>query len=239
MGNLTHSERLAIALAMRDACVAKLMESAPSKENDGYRASNDPVRGLAASVAALDPMEVLVALEGRAAVPETEHTAFEQAAALQFFNTQRRDNGEYFHPITVRAWKLWQMANNFKEDRTMNTMKEVIDELTQDAVKPDSAAIADAMIAEAVIPAPDTRPVITVELEEVPELAPIAHDAPPTLKLGEMSSRLLFTVTADFLLSLGFAPAATEKNSKLFHESQFQSICAAIQRHVAAVQAKF
>lgn len=224
MGNLNHSERLTIALAMRDACVAKLMESAPSKENDGYRASNDPVRGLAASVAALDPMEVLVALEGRPAVPETEHTAFEQAAALQFFNTQRRDNGEYFHPITVRAWKLWQMANNFKEDSTMQE---------DPAPQPDSAAIADAMIAEAVIPAPAMCQPVEIEVRQTTPVGP------PTLKLGDIGQRLGFTVTADFLLSLGFAPAATEKNSKLFHEADFARICAALQRHIAAVQAKF
>lgn len=61
---------------------------------------------------------------------------------------------------------------------------------------------------------------------------------PPTLKLGEISLRLGFTVTADFMLSLGFAPAATEKNSKLFHESDFTSICSALVRHITAVQAK-
>jgi hypothetical protein len=76
----------------------------------------------------------------------------------------------------------------------------------------------------------------------VPDAAPITVDAastPPTLRLGQISERLKFTVTADFLLSLGFAPAATEKNSKLFHESQFKSICAALQRHIAEVQAQF
>ena len=125
------------------------------------------------------------------------------------------------------------------KEESMNTMKEVIAELTQDAVKPDTAAIADAMIAEAVIPAPDTRPVITVELEEVPELAPIPQEAPPSLKLGEIGQRLGFTITADFLLTLGFSPAATEKNSKLFHEADFPRICAALQRHIAAVQAKY
>lgn len=62
---------------------------------------------------------------------------------------------------------------------------------------------------------------------------------PPTLKLGDISARLGFTVTADFLLSLGFAPAATEKNSKLFHEGQFPLICGAIIKHVTAVANQF
>jgi len=106
------------------------------------------------------------------------------------------------------------------------------------APQTDSAAIADAMIAEAVIPPPDMRTVITVELEEVPEMAPITQEAPPSLKLGEISGRLGFTVTAEFMAKLGFAPAATDKNSKLFHESDFPNICAALLRHIAEVQAK-
>lgn len=62
---------------------------------------------------------------------------------------------------------------------------------------------------------------------------------PPSLRLGQITERLGFTVTADFMLTLGFAPAATDKASKLFHESDFKAICAAILRHVSAVQAKF
>ena len=63
--------------------------------------------------------------------------------------------------------------------------------------------------------------------------------AAPTLRLGQISERLLFTVTADFLLHLGFAPAATDKAAKLYHEADFPRICAALQRHIAAVQSKF
>jgi len=61
----------------------------------------------------------------------------------------------------------------------------------------------------------------------------------PTLRLGQISERLGFTVTADFVSSLGFAPAATDKAAKLYHESDFPRICAALQRHIAAVQSKF
>lgn len=90
-------------------------------------------------------------------------------------------------------------------------------------------------------PAPevaDTRPVITVELEPVDEsLAPVP-EAPPTLRLGQISERLGFTVTADFLLSLGFAHSGTDKAAKLFHEHDFKAICAALIRHISAVSAK-
>ncbi|WP_312435470.1 hypothetical protein [Janthinobacterium sp.] len=64
-----------------------------------------------------------------------------------------------------------------------------------------------------------------------------AH-TPPTLRLGQISDRLGFTVTASFMESLGFAPAATDKAAKLYHEADFKSMCAAICRHISAVQIK-
>lgn len=88
-------------------------------------------------------------------------------------------------------------------------------------------------------PVVDSRPVITVELEPTPEFPILENVTPPTLRLGQMTDRLGFTVTADFLLSLGFAHSGTDKAAKLFHESEFKLICAAIQRHVSAVTAKF
>jgi hypothetical protein len=60
----------------------------------------------------------------------------------------------------------------------------------------------------------------------------------PTLRLGQISERLGFTVTADFMLLLGFAPAATDKAAKLYHNSDFPNICAALIRHISAVAAK-
>lgn len=62
-----------------------------------------------------------------------------------------------------------------------------------------------------------------------------AESAPPTLRLGQIGERLGFNVTADFILSIGFAPAATDKAAKLYHESDFKAICAALIRHVSTV----
>lgn len=56
----------------------------------------------------------------------------------------------------------------------------------------------------------------------------------PTLRLGQISERLGFTVTADFLTGIGFPPAATEKSSKLYHDADFTRICDAIAQHVIA-----
>lgn len=59
--------------------------------------------------------------------------------------------------------------------------------------------------------------------------------SPPTLKLGMIADRLGFTVTAEFLRTLGFEPAATDRASKLYHEYDFPNICNALVQHINSV----
>jgi predicted phage-related endonuclease len=61
-----------------------------------------------------------------------------------------------------------------------------------------------------------------------------ATDTGTTIKLGEISERLGFTVTADFLAKLGYQ-ATTDRNAKLYRAADFPAICIAIVRHVQAV----
>jgi len=68
---------------------------------------------------------------------------------------------------------------------------------------------------------------------------PANPEVPPSLRLGHIGERLGFTVTADFMASLGFSHAATDKAAKLYHEADFGNICAALLRHITAVQHKF
>ena len=65
---------------------------------------------------------------------------------------------------------------------------------------------------------------------------PPSHLSPPTLKLGVICTRLGFQVTADFLKSLGFEPVGRERAAVLFHESDFDRICAALISHISAVR---
>ena len=44
-------------------------------------------------------------------------------------------------------------------------------------------------------------------------------------------------VTADDLASLGFAPAATDRAAKLYHEASFTHMLAAMVRHINSIQA--
>ena len=67
-----------------------------------------------------------------------------------------------------------------------------------------------------------------------------APDALPTLKLGQINERIApLAVTVDGLRALGFEPAATDRASKLYHETEFPRMCAAMMRHISAAQAKF
>ena len=52
-----------------------------------------------------------------------------------------------------------------------------------------------------------------------------------TIKLGEICARLDFTLSADFLESLGFI-ATVEKNARLYLEADFPAICRALVRHI-------
>jgi len=61
----------------------------------------------------------------------------------------------------------------------------------------------------------------------------------PALRLGQIGERLGISLTADFLSSLGFAPVATDRAAKLYHEADFPRMCAALSRHIATVQAKY
>ncbi len=66
-------------------------------------------------------------------------------------------------------------------------------------------------------------------------IAAPANACLPKIKLGEICTRLGFTVSAEFLASLGFDPVATDKNAKLYNEESFPGICRRISDHTLRV----
>lgn len=90
-------------------------------------------------------------------------------------------------------------------------------------------------IIQEVIPVPAAN---VVPLRAAAPVIARATATPPSLKLGQISERLGFTVTADFLKALGFDVAATDKSAKLYHEADFTHICAALVNHINQVQAR-
>ena len=80
-------------------------------------------------------------------------------------------------------------------------------------------------------PAPAATPITTA----TPAAQPAADDG-QRIKLGDISSRLGFTLTADFLASLGFEAVAQERSAKLYRASDFEAICTALIHHIQGVR---
>ncbi|EON13119.1 YqaJ viral recombinase family protein [Pandoraea sp. SD6-2] len=66
-----------------------------------------------------------------------------------------------------------------------------------------------------------------------------ASKGAPTLRLGQINERLSpISLTADGLASLGITHAATDKAAKLYHEGDFEVICAALIDHIQSALQK-
>lgn len=78
---------------------------------------------------------------------------------------------------------------------------------------------------------------IVIPREQIDKTWPAkpATVTPPDLKLGQIAERLGFALTADFLKSLGFEPAATDKSAKLYHSKDFPAICRVLIEHIESV----
>lgn len=108
------------------------------------------------------------------------------------------------------------------------------DEAIKTAAAPAPAAAAPAAAPTAQRdPSMDGLAFVQTARPRAPAPAPVAEEK-PTLKLGDISERLGFTVTAEFLATLGFA-AHVERSSKLYRPSAFPSICDALIQHITTV----
>jgi predicted phage-related endonuclease len=102
--------------------------------------------------------------------------------------------------------------------------------------------------AKAVAPAVQPAPVAEPEKQaSAPWIAPAplmpspraVPSGTPTLRLGQINERLApIALTAEGLATLGFRHSATDKAAKLYFESEFEPICAALVRHLEAALQK-
>lgn len=103
------------------------------------------------------------------------------------------------------------------------------------------AAAAQAAAVAAAAPAVTQMASAATRTAPVVSPAPAAvapADEPATLPLGELCSRLQFTVTADFLQQLGFT-AQRDGSRRLYRESQFPAVCDALVAHIARQRQTF
>lgn len=69
---------------------------------------------------------------------------------------------------------------------------------------------------------------VTAEVVSITE----SKNEAPTLTLGKIGARLGFALTADFLRSIGFEPAARERGATLYRESDWTKICSTLIAHI-------
>lgn len=101
------------------------------------------------------------------------------------------------------------------------------------------AKVREQQVAPAVAVQPACAPSPSKQAQSAPwpfdEAARTIASGAPTLRLGQINERLApIALSADGLASLGFTHAATDKAAKLYHESSFPQICAALIRHIQA-----
>lgn len=94
------------------------------------------------------------------------------------------------------------------------------------------------------------EPVVEQPVKAPQELEPVAAtpikttaaaqqpvDDGQRIKLGDISTRLGFTLSAEFLRSLGFEAVERKQGAQLYRASDFPRICVALVHHIQAVQA--
>jgi predicted phage-related endonuclease len=100
-----------------------------------------------------------------------------------------------------------------------------------------AARAASASTAPAPVHAAEAQPAAPAQVMPIAAARPAAAPTTaPALRLGQINERLApIALSADGLARLGFAPAATDKSAKLYHEADFPAMCAALIRHVDGV----
>lgn len=177
---------------------------------------------IAADQQAADLREKLLWLDANAA----EHRAL--LADLQQLAVKPLDDFKLAITARIEAHKKAEAERLEKEAQTSRTTQP-IEALQATATK----ATTPAAEYSAVEPSPTRES--SCMATTAPRLLP--ENSLPTLRLGQINERLApINLTADGLASLGFPHAATDKAAKLYHEQDFQRICAALVQKIQSAQ---
>ncbi len=67
----------------------------------------------------------------------------------------------------------------------------------------------------------------------------LGADTGQRIKLGDINAALGFTVSADFLASIGWPAVAKDKNAMLYRQQDFPAICESLVEHIIAVAGSY
>lgn len=135
----------------------------------------------------------------------------------------------------IRAEEAARLEREAKAKEQSRIAAEQQAEQERQRVEAQQKREADAAAQPAQAPVAPQAPVVAAR--QIHPAAQALRNEQPTLTLGAMKDRLGFALTADFLTELGFE-ATPVKASRLYRESEFGDICAALVRHIESVRAE-
>jgi len=153
--------------------------------------------------------------------------------------------------------RLAQLEADRKAEEAAATERARVQADTKRQLEEQAASIAAQRAAEKPVPEQAAAPAATLPVEPEPAQRQILNPAtawpaptgspalrsapatPPALRLGQINERIApMSISVEGLRVLGFEPAARDKAAQLYHEHEFPSICAAMARHLGAIQSK-
>lgn len=248
-----YQERYAEAVALKETVLASMRTilagrvAAEAIEAQRIADAQAEAARVLAERAELEQLRAAAAETARVAKIESDRVAAEQAAEARRLADQAIAQAAELR-AQAEAQAAQARAEQAERDRLAAGVKA---QLEQQAVQlaadrkaldderaADAKAKVDALVAIKVVLTP-----VLVEAEPaagqgLDSAAPAATWPFPSLRLGQITDRLGFALTADFLRTLGFEHAAKDRAAVLFHEHDFPMICAALTRHISAVQAR-
>lgn len=123
-----------------------------------------------------------------------------------------------------------------EHNQQQEELKRQEEEKAQQLAAQQQQQAAEPVVDQPVKVAEEPAPVAATPIKTAAAVQQPADDG-RLFKLGDLSDRLGFVVSASFMSSLGFEAAARERGATLYRESDFPRICTALVNHIQAVQA--
>ncbi len=106
----------------------------------------------------------------------------------------------------------------------------------EDAKQAAAATVAPVAEPEPAPQVTEPAPVVAVATATVAPITQTPADDGQRIKLGDITTRLGFTLSAEFLRSLGFEAVERKQGAQLYRASDFPRICVALVNHIQSVQ---
>lgn len=136
--------------------------------------------------------------------------------------------------ISTEKQRMQAEQDRIREEAAAKARQDLIDEQAAKQAQAVVTAASAPATQQATARVPAVSGPVSAPAAAPQKPAAAIADEKPTLKLGEICERLGFTVTAEFLATLGFK-ATVERNAKLYRESQWPAICEALIQHITQV----